>query len=280
MAANFGILYIVATPIGNLEDFSPRAIRVLREVDYVAAEDTRHSQPLLMHFGIGTSLFPLHDYNEQQQVDKVITYLKQGKSVALISDAGTPLISDPGYRVVKQVREQGFKVVPVPGACALVAALSAAGLPSDKFIFDGFLPVKSSARQKRLQALVKEERTLIFYEAPHRILDSLDDFIAVFGAERHAVLARELTKTFETILSGSLSELKKILLTDHNQQKGEFVILVQGAETVDYDETKSQQVLEILLGELPVKQAANLAAKITGDSKNKLYELALRLKNK
>ncbi len=273
-------LYIVATPIGNLGDMSARAIEVLRQVDLIAAENTRHSKTLLQHFVINTPCCSLHDYNERQRVDKLIELMKTGKSIALISDAGTPLISDPGFALVRAVRAAGFQVIPIPGACAAIAALSAAGLPSDRFIFEGFLPAKSSARQQRLENLREETRTLIFYEAPHRILDLIKDMLLVFGVEREAVIAKELTKTYETIYQGNLSELKNWLEADSNHQRGEFVVLLQGVELKESHPIciDPSEVLKILLEELSVKQAANLAAKITGEKKNTLYELALKFK--
>lgn len=274
-----GCLYIVATPIGNLQDISPRALNTLREVNLVAAEDTRHSSRLLQHFGINTPMLSLHNFNETQRVEKLLEQLANGKSVALISDAGTPLISDPGYHLVESARSQGFKVVPLPGPCALVTALCAAGLPSNRFIFEGFLPIKTAARQKHLLNLQNETRTLIFYEAPHRILETLTDMVTLFGSTRKAVVARELTKTFETIKDGALKELLEWMQADAHQQKGEFVILVHGADKADVtDDAAALNVLEILLTELPVKQAANLTAKITGAKKNWLYEEALRKK--
>lgn len=274
-------LYIVATPIGNLNDISQRAIETLRSVDLIAAEDTRHSKRLLDHFGIKAEMISLHEHNEEQRIRSLLEQLQHKKSIALISDAGTPLISDPGYRLVQAVRAAGFKVIPIPGACALITALSAAGLPSAQFIFEGFLSPKASARKKQLENLKHESRTIIFYEAPHRILDLTEDMLSVLGAERYVVLARELTKTFETIHGANLSELREWLVQDPNQQKGEFVVLVAGAEetTDDNTEANTQRILEILLSELPTSQAIQLATKITGAKKNKLYELALDLKN-
>jgi 16S rRNA (cytidine1402-2'-O)-methyltransferase len=274
-----GQLFIVATPIGNLSDISQRAKDTLKEVDLIAAEDTRHSAHLLQHLNINTPLTSLHEHNEEERSAYLIDQMQQGKNIALISDAGTPLISDPGYRLLQAAHQAMIKIVPIPGPCALIAALSVSGLPADKFIFEGFLPAKTGARTQRLQTLQTETRTLIFYEAPHRILATLDDMISVFGEMREAVFARELTKTFETLLSGSLAELKKQLLDDSNQQKGEFVILIHGAESREKQEIDPDalRILKILLAELPVKQAATLAAKITGARKNQLYELALNL---
>lgn len=277
------VLYVVATPIGNLADISERALKVLRSVDLVAAEDTRHTKQLLMHFVINKPLFSVHDHNEHQRVEKVLAELSAGKSIALVSDAGTPLISDPGFVVVQAVRKAGFPVVPVPGACAMVAALSAAGLPTDRFCFEGFLPAKSSGRKKQLKALEKESRTLVFYESPHRVLDSLKDMAEVLGGTREITLARELTKTFETFLSGSLEEVITMVEQDANQRKGEFVLVLAGAKVESDDEEQAiaaEHVLNVLLEELPVKQAAALTAKITGLKKNALYQQALALQVK
>lgn len=215
-----GSLYVVATPIGNLDDISARALKILREVALIAAEDTRHSARLMQHFGIATPLAACHEHNERDEGSRFITRLLAGDNVALISDAGTPLISDPGYHLVRQARAAGINVVPVPGACALIAALSAAGLPSDRFIFEGFLPAKSVGRKARLEAVKEEPRTLIFYEAPHRILECLQDMEAVFGGERQALLAREITKTFETLKGLPLAELRAFVESDSNQQRG------------------------------------------------------------
>lgn len=275
-----GELYVVATPIGNLGDMVPRAVDVLHAVDVVAAEDTRHSGRLLSHLGIKTPLIPYHDHSDDRQVAKIIEALDQGKSVALISDAGTPLISDPGYKLVRAVRQQGFRVVPIPGPCALIAAISASGLPSDRFTFEGFPPAKSSARIKKFQSLVDESRTLVFYESPHRIVDTLADMAKVFGEERDVVMARELTKTYETFLSGTLVDVQQQVDGDPNQQKGEIVLILKGVDAAakESDDTEQQRVLSLLLDELPLKQAASLAAKITGGQKNALYQLALSLK--
>ncbi|MFD1259502.1 16S rRNA (cytidine(1402)-2'-O)-methyltransferase [Entomomonas asaccharolytica] len=276
-----GTLYIVATPIGNLEDITNRALRILREVDLVAAEDTRHSTKLLQHFAINTPLKACHDHNEREQQNYFVQLLLAGKNIALISDAGTPLISDPGFHLVKQAQQQGIKVVPIPGACAVIAALSVAGLPSDRFSFEGFLPAKSSTRKATLEALKEEQRTIIFYEAPHRLLESLQDLATIFGANRQAVLARELTKTFETIKNAPLAELVQWVEADSNQQRGECVLLIEGWKAPEQAEINQQteRVLKILLVDLPVKQAAALAAEITGERKNKLYQYALQLTN-
>lgn len=276
-----GTLYVVATPIGNLDDISARALRILREVALIAAEDTRHSARLLQHFGIPTPLAACHEHNERDQGGRFLARLQAGEDVALISDAGTPLISDPGYHLVRHVRAAGIPVVPVPGACALIAALSAAGLPSDRFIFEGFLPAKAAGRRARLEQVREEPRTLIFYEAPHRILESLQDMRDVFGGERPALLARELTKTFETLQGLPLAELCQWVAADSNQQRGECVVLVAGWQAPEGEETVSAEalrVLDLLMAEMPLKRAAALAAEITGVRKNLLYQVALERK--
>lgn len=277
---SLGTLYVVATPIGNLDDISVRAQRTLREVALIAAEDTRHSLRLLQHFGIETPLAACHEHNEREQGGRFLTRLLAGDDVALVSDAGTPLISDPGYHLVRQARAAGIAVVPVPGPCALIAGLSAAGLPSDRFIFEGFLPAKTVGRRSRLEALREEPRTLIFYEAPHRLLECLQDMAEVFGEERQAVLARELTKTFETIKGIPLGELRDWVAADSNQQRGECVLLLSGWEAPEAEgvDAESLRVLDLLLAELPVKRAAALAAEITGVRKNLLYQAALERK--
>ena len=273
-------LYVVATPIGNLEDCSTRAIEILQTVDQIAAEDTRHSQKLLKYFGITTPLISLHEHNETISSKILLNCLKKNRSIALISDAGTPLINDPGYRLVKLAHQHGIPVIPIPGPCALITALCASGLPCDRFIFEGFLPGKNSARLKKLQEFLYETRTIIFYEAPHRILELIDDMLAVFGPKRYVVLSRELTKAFETIHGDNLEKLNIWLNSDKNQQKGEFVILVEGAEYLSPYEIDRQRILGILLAELPIKQATSLAAKITHAKKNKLYALALAITDK
>lgn len=276
--STMGTLYVVATPIGNLDDMSARALKVLADVALIAAEDTRHSVRLLQHFGIDTPLAACHEHNERDEGGRFITKLLAGEDVALVSDAGTPLISDPGYHLVRQARAAGVSVVPVPGACALIAALSAAGLPSDRFIFEGFLPAKAAGRRARLEQVKEEPRTLIFYEAPHRILECLEDMELVFGGERPALLARELTKTFETLKGLPLAQLRAFVAGDSNQQRGECVVLVGGwsaPEGEDAISAEAQRVLDLLLAELPLKRAAALAAQITGVRKNLLYQVAL-----
>ncbi len=274
-------LYIVATPIGNLSDMSLRAIEVLQSVDVIAAEDTRHSGFLLQHFAIKTPSVSLHDHNEQQKSEALLTRLQQGESIALISDAGTPLISDPGYKLVSLVREHGIPVIPVPGSCALIAALSASGLPSDRFSFEGFLPSKQGARQQALENLAADTRTLIFYDSPRRLQATLVDMVAILGGERRACLARELTKLHETINTQPLSELLDWVSRDANQQRGECVLLVEGAKQhQNASELEVNRVLGLLLKELPVKKASALASSLLGVSKNNAYDMALKLQHK
>ncbi|MEH0665293.1 16S rRNA (cytidine(1402)-2'-O)-methyltransferase [Vibrio scophthalmi] len=270
-------LYIVPTPIGNLGDITQRAIEVLSSVDLIAAEDTRHTGKLLSHFNIPTRTFALHDHNEQQKAQVLVDKLLAGHSIALVSDAGTPLISDPGYHLVTQCRQAGVKVVPLPGACAVVTALSASGLPSDRFSFEGFLPAKSKGRKDKFLEIAKAERTCIFYESPHRILDSLADMLEILGPEREVVLARELTKTFETIQGMPLGELVDWVRSDENQQKGEMALLIHGyrADSDDGLPDEATRTLAILTQELPLKKAAALAAEIYNLKKNALYKWGL-----
>lgn len=269
-----GRLMVVATPIGNLEDLSTRAKEVLRAASLIAAEDTRHSAPLLAQVGAKARTLALHEHNEREQVARVLDHLRGGGDVALVSDAGTPLVSDPGYRLVRAAREAGFAVSPVPGPCAAIAALSVAGLPSDRFVFEGFLPAKAAARRERLQALAAEPRTLIFYESSHRIVESLADLHEIFGTAREAVLARELTKLFETVIAAPLGELAARVAGEPNQQRGEFVVLVAGAdgEAADVRLAEGRRVFALLRGELPPARAAKLAAAITGAPRKALYE--------
>jgi len=268
-----GKLWIVATPIGNLDDLSARAQAILRQVDLVAAEDTRHSAALLQHYAISTRRVALHEHNEREASADLVQKMRDGAQIALISDAGTPLVSDPGFRLVRAAREAGIVVSPVPGACAAIAALSVAGLPSDRFVFEGFLPAKSAARRAHLNALSGETRTLIFYESSHRIVEALDDLAAVFGGDRHAVVARELTKLFETVLDGALADLTARIKADANQQRGEFVVLVAGAgdEADAARLAEGRRVFELLRKDLPPGRAAKLAAEITGAPRNALY---------
>jgi 16S rRNA (cytidine1402-2'-O)-methyltransferase len=268
-----GCLWVVATPIGHRDDLSARAIETLRTVAVIAAEDTRHSRPLLVHHNIDTPLIALHEHNERDAVDAVVRRMQGGDAVALISDAGTPLISDPGFRLVRAARAAGIRCIPVPGACAAIAALSVAGLPSDRFVFEGFLPPKAAARRSRLQELASDARTLIFYESSHRVAESLADMRDVFGADREAVLARELTKLFETVLGAPLAELAARVVADPDQQRGEHVILVAGrGEEADAKLAEGQRVFAILREELPPAKAAKLAAAISGAPRKSLYE--------
>lgn len=273
-----GVLYVVATPLGNLADLSRRAAEVLGAVDAIAAEDTRHSRILLQHYGIGARCVSLHEHNESARVPQLLERLHGGDAIALISDAGTPLISDPGYRLVRTAREAGIRVSPVPGPCALTAALSVSGLAADRFVFEGFLPARPAARRQRLRSLVQESRTLILYESSHRIAASLKDLNEVFGPARRAVIGRELTKRFETVRGDSLGKLCSWLTADKDQQKGEFVVLIEGAAPVEPPDDQAQTLLAVLLKEVSVKTAARLAAEITGQNRNRLYKLALELK--
>jgi 16S rRNA (cytidine1402-2'-O)-methyltransferase len=268
-----GRLWVIATPIGNLDDLSPRAAAVLRDVEIVAAEDTRHSAPLLARVGSKARMLALHEHNEREQTARLVETILGGRDVALISDAGTPLISDPGFRLVRAVREAGAEVSPVPGPCAAIAALSVAGLPSDRFVFEGFLPAKSAARRERLTALAAEARTLIFYESSHRIIESVNDAIVVFGAQREAVLARELTKLYETVIAAPLGTIAERIAADANQQRGEFVLLVAGAADADSDTqlAEGRRVFALLREELAPAKAAKLAAAITGAPRKALY---------
>lgn len=272
-----GTLYLIATPIGNLADISTRALQVLAQVDVIAAEDTRHSKILLAHYQVGTPMVSMHGHNEAQQAKGLLSRLQSGESVAVISDAGTPLISDPGFSLVRAARDAGVTVVPIPGPCALIAALSASGLPADRFVFEGFLPAKSAARRARLQDLRSELGTLIFYESPRRVLALLQDLCELFGEGRQVVIARELTKQFETIHGGALNDVIAWMQADENQRKGEFVVLVHGAKAAAFDVQRAQEVLSLLLPHMGVKQAANICAQITGYKKNALYDLALTL---
>lgn len=273
----FGSLYIVATPIGNLADITQRALATFEEVDLIAAEDTRHSGILLSHYGIKKPFFALHDHNEQQKAVVLVEKLTQGTNIALISDAGTPLISDPGFHLVRHCRQAGIKVVPVPGACAAVTALCASGIASDRFCFEGFLPAKTKSRCDKLEALANEPRTLIFYESTHRILDTLADMQKTLGKDRYVVMARELTKTWETIHGDNLENLIAWLNEDSNRIKGEIVLVVEG-KTAEEDDSFSPQaikLLTLLCEELPLKKAAAIVAETFGYKKNALYQYGL-----
>ena len=275
-----GTLYVVATPIGNLGDITLRALETLKIVDAIAAEDTRHTAGLLSHFGIVNKLISVHEHNERQSAEKLLTNLQIGESIALVTDAGTPGISDPGAIVVKIVREAGIKVVPIPGVSAVVAALSASGITQNGFYFHGFLPASGAARRKVLESLKSQSVTLVLYEAPHRIVECVEDLAKVLGGERQLTFARELTKTFETIYTCPASLASAWLQADVNQQRGEFVLLIEAAPMVEAQEIseEAQRVLKCLLAELPLKQAVALATEITNLKKNDLYELALSLK--
>ncbi|GAA4105319.1 16S rRNA (cytidine(1402)-2'-O)-methyltransferase [Zhongshania borealis] len=268
-------LYVVATPIGNLADMVPRAIEVLQTVALIAAEDTRHSRTLLGHFDIDTPVVAYHDHSNNAALERLLAHLRAGKDLALISDAGTPLVSDPGYRLVDLALKEGFKVVPIPGACAVIAALSVAGLPSDRFMFEGFLPAKQHARQGVFKALLRERRTMIFYEAPHRLKDSVADVLAVMGPDRTVVLAREITKLFETVKRLPAAEMLDFISADSNQQRGECVLLIAGFSGDEGMPVEVIEMLDILREELPLKQAAALCAKISGIKKNQLYQYGI-----
>lgn len=278
-AENFGTLYIVATPIGNLADMSQRALDILSSVDIIACEDTRHTKKLLSAFSISNKTLSLHDHNERQKQDYVASLLQEGKNIALVSDAGTPLISDPGFHLVRHCRSLGLAVSPVPGACAAISALSVAGLPTDRFSFEGFLPSKSGARKSVLLALEHEPRTMIFYDAPRRAIDTVTDIVETLGGARYVVIARELTKTFETIYSDSAENLLTWLEQDANQLKGEMVLIIEGHKA-DLNEISPQAIstLKLLLTEMKPKRACAIAAEIHGVKKNALYDIALSLK--
>ncbi len=274
-------MYIVPTPIGNLGDMVPRAVEILQTVDVIAAEDTRHSARLMHHFEIATPMVAYHDHSERGAAEKLLDRLAKGEQVALISDAGTPLIADPGYRLVKEARKRGVRVVPIPGACAIITALSASGLPTDRFAFEGFLPARAAARRKLLGDLAQEGRTLVFYESPHRILESLDDVCAMFGSEREGVMAREISKSFETFLSGPVGEIRNRVAEDENQRRGEIVLMLNGyvkPETDDAVDVAAQKLALILREEgLTVKQTATITARVTGEGRNALYQWLLSL---
>lgn len=269
-------LYVVATPIGNLADMVPRAVEILQSVSLIAAEDTRHSSVLMRHFDIETPMLAYHDHSDEAAIARITRCMEAGESVALISDAGTPLISDPGYRLLQHAHQQGWSVVPVPGACALVAALSVAGLATDRFRFEGFLPAKSAARRARLQELASVDITQIFYEAPHRVLDSLRDMQLVLGEGRLVVLARELTKTFETVLRAPVAELVATVEADANQSRGEIVLLVEGAQPEPGSLSgETTQLLSLLAAELPPRRAAAIVAQVSGLPRKECYNWIL-----
>lgn len=274
-----GTLYVVATPIGNLGDLSARARDVLAEVDLIAAEDTRHTRQLLQAFGLQTPTFSLHEHNESQKAAVLVDELTKGKSIALVSDAGTPLISDPGFNVVAAARAAGREVVAVPGACAAIAALSVAGLPTDRFVFEGFLPAKSGARRERLQELAHEARTIVLYEAPHRIATTLQEMADVFGEAREVAVSREITKRFESHYGGTLGELAARAKQDADFQRGEIVIVLRGSEIEqERSSIDADRLLRALTEELSPAQAAKIAAKLTGEKRSVLYERAMALR--
>ena len=273
-----GTLFVVATPIGNLEDLTPRARQTLASVDLVAAEDTRHTLRLLSNIGAKPTLLALHDHNEERTVPRIIESLKDGKDVALVSDAGTPLVSDPGFRLVRAAHEQDIVVVPIPGASAVTAALSAAGLPTDRFCFEGFLPARQSGRRKVLGALEGEVRTMVFYESVHRIAASLADMVAAFGADRPAFIGRELTKMHEQCVQARLGELQSMVDVGTIVSKGEFVVVVTGGEGRDESTVDADQLLELLSQNLGARDAARIAAELTGRKKNALYERLLEIR--
>jgi len=275
-----GSLYIVATPIGNLGDVSERAIEVLKQADLIAAEDTRHSKTLLERFAIKTKVKAYHEHNEEQFTSKLIQQIVDGESIALISDAGTPLINDPGYKLVTAAHDNGIKVVPVPGPSAIITALSACGLPTNKFIFEGYLPAKKEARKKCLKELVSESRTLIFYEAPHRIRDSIQDMHDVFGSERRVTIARELTKQYEQIVRDNLSVINEKLISEEIKHKGEFAVIVEGAQEISITDKEVLRINQILSEKLSPKDAAGLTAKISGKKKNEVYQMVLEASEK
>ncbi|MAW23840.1 MAG: 16S rRNA (cytidine(1402)-2'-O)-methyltransferase [Cellvibrionales bacterium TMED47] len=276
-----GVLTIVATPIGNLNDMVPRAIQTLHSVSLIACEDTRHSKKLLNHFNIDKPCIAYHDHGDRQTIEKLLVRLESGEDIALISDAGTPLISDPGYRLVAQARNRGITVTPIPGACAAIAALSVSGLPTDSFLFGGFLPAKTGQRKTTLNEFKPATQTLVFYEAPHRILETVTDMVEIFGQQRQGFLAREISKTFETFIQGTLSELQQQISLDTNQQRGEIVLVIAGAEEKTATTTVSaEKVLKLLLNELPASKAASLTAKICGADKKAMYQVALQFQGK
>ncbi|MFT7527652.1 MAG: 16S rRNA (cytidine1402-2'-O)-methyltransferase [Arenicella sp.] len=277
--SSFGALYVVATPIGNLADISHRALRVLADVSCVLAEDTRHSKRLFNHYGISTKLRACHEHNEADLVSWVAAQLNQGQDLALISDAGTPLISDPGFVIVRALRKLGHQICAVPGASSIIAALSIGGLATDSFVFDGFLPAKSAARKTQLANYLEQSRTIVVLESSHRINNCLVDIAEVLGNHRRVVIAREITKKFETVLDGTVAELIERLAQDPDQSRGEFVLMIEGAPVIEKDQAELGALLRVLLAELPMKQASGIAAKVTGSRKNEVYELALAIKS-
>lgn len=279
-----GTLYVVATPIGNLGDITRRAVEMLEKVDWVAAEDTRHSKPLLHSLGINQTLISLHEHNEQQRSEQLLQKLKNGENGALISDAGTPLINDPGYFLVKLLRDEGISVVPLPGPSAVITALSAAGLPTDRFTYEGFLPARANKRLLVLQGLAAEVRTLVFYESPHRLMDCLASMLSVFGDEREIVVARELTKKFEQFVSGSLQEVHSYFIDNSDKVRGEFVLMLKGTPIKSSEDGEAvlieqDKMIKVMLKQsLPVKQISEIIAELTGEKKKPIYQRVLELK--
>jgi 16S rRNA (cytidine1402-2'-O)-methyltransferase len=271
-----GNLYIVATPIGNLRDISERAIEILKQVDLIAAEDTRHSKTLIERYGIKTKMSAYHEHNEEKVTPQLIQQLQAGQSIALISDAGTPLINDPGYKLVVAAHDNNIQVVPIPGPSAIITALSASGLPTNKFIFEGYLSAKSEARKTRLNELKNESRTLVFYEAPHRIVESVKIMQEIFGAERRITIARELTKQFEQIVRDNLSAINGKIENGEIKVKGEFVVIIEGTEETSVTDKEVLRINQILSEKLSPKDAAGLTGKITGRKKNEIYQMALK----
>ena len=272
-----GTLYIVATPIGNLADMSERAIKTLSQADCIACEDTRHSKKLLDHYHINSLMIAYHEHSSTQVTDKLLTLLAQGKNVALVSDSGTPLISDPGFQLVCRAREHGYEVIPIPGSCALIAALSVSGLATDRFSFIGFLPAKSGQRIEVLKTVQQYENTIICYESPHRIIETLRDATEILGADRNSFIAREMSKMYETYLAGSLEELLELVSCDTDQQKGEFVLIIEASKKCREISLEAERILILMLREFPVSKAASLTAKITGLARRTMYKKALEL---
>lgn len=275
------MLFVVATPLGNLGDLTPRAVEVLGTADLIAAEDTRRCRQLLSHLGLSRPVVAYHDHNEQQRESGLLRELQLGRTIALVADAGTPLISDPGFRLVRAARAAGVSVSCVPGPCAAIAALSVAGLPSDRFVFEGFLPARAAARRARLEELRAECRTLVFYESPRRLLALLEDLAAVIGTQREAVIARELTKRYETVLTGTVGELLTRVVADPDQQLGEIVLLLHGADAqpMQTAEVEPQQLLRVLLARMPLSESVDCAVEICGLPRNLLYRTALALQS-
>ncbi|HXF08662.1 MAG TPA: 16S rRNA (cytidine(1402)-2'-O)-methyltransferase [Candidatus Acidoferrales bacterium] len=277
-----GVLYVVATPIGHLGDLSPRALAVLKDVDLIAAEDTRHTRALLTHFGIRAALISMHEHNEDRQIAGLLERLRDGAAIALVSDAGTPLISDPGYGLIHAAAAAGLPLSPVPGPCAAIAALSVSGLPTDRFVFEGFLPARAAARRAHLQGLAREPRTLVFYESPRRLLDALNDCVDVLGAERAACVGRELTKRFETFYRGTLGELRTVIGAQSEPLHGECVLIVAGVATEPAlgDVVEAERILTDLVGQLPASQVARLMDRWFGGGRAHWYERAINLRQK